>query len=772
MGKINFIELLNSIDKFIIPTIQRDYAQGRNEGNDKELCEEVRNNFVNNLYDALIENKELILDYVYGSEDNKIFYPIDGQQRLTTLFLLHWYLGKKENIDIQEILEKFTYEIRDTTKEFCHDLLEINIDFKNENSVSSQIKNSPKYHLSYDYDSSIASMLVMIDKIDELFRKQACLWDRLQNIKFWVLSLENFGLTDDLFVKMNARGKRLSRFDVFKSDLESMLSKHTEREELINIWKNNIDNDYLDAYWKKFISSEDHKLVEINLFRTITFYFKSLISIENKDKTISDDWELEISKLNYNDIVIYLNNNIDRLNDICHLFSIFDVWSELDGIKNLFVFQNGEQKIVFYKKVEIFGLLYWFSKANHNACDDDFYKFNRILLNYIYSIRQADYKPTRRYSSNIDNNTKNTGFIVNILAFVKKLIDEYNCNDVDSFVIDSAYDELSFEKEKLEAVKNKTVSLNELVELENLPYLKRNIHNIFFNNKVYLTANQLNKIFTNDDLINKSLRIILSYSKDEYGKFVNLLFDKISQQSGKKQLYYNGADDLATGYYHIYSFISESEFGDRILTAKGNNQYGEISRCVKMFVKELSSMLEANKTLEIDHAIDDLLRLKIEACDFNDKDNIKSYFVKYKEFWSQDRYTIISTLRRKNYGGKDVDNIYDIQCLTNENRFFDDIHYQPFYLALAHLLSSHCCGITIDENSLKYVGTQIEYAHPCILSNGWKINITSNGDWNIDFCNNIPNNSVIDLDINGTKGTVKCSNVDSIQKMYEILQNF
>ena len=78
-----------------IPVIQRDYAQGR------QTMSEVREQFLDAIFDTLSTTPEeltkpLDLDFVYGSlnvgSGNK-FWPLDGQQRLTTLFLLHWYLA-------------------------------------------------------------------------------------------------------------------------------------------------------------------------------------------------------------------------------------------------------------------------------------------------------------------------------------------------------------------------------------------------------------------------------------------------------------------------------------------------------------------------------------------------------------------------------------------------------------------------------------------------------------------------------------------------------
>ena len=62
-----------------IPIIQRDYAQGR------KGKEELRKRFLKDLKLALLaENGSLMLDFTYGRFEEDTFYPLDGQQRLTT----------------------------------------------------------------------------------------------------------------------------------------------------------------------------------------------------------------------------------------------------------------------------------------------------------------------------------------------------------------------------------------------------------------------------------------------------------------------------------------------------------------------------------------------------------------------------------------------------------------------------------------------------------------------------------------------------------------
>jgi len=45
--------------------------------------------------------------------------------------------------------------------------------------------------------------------------------DERPAITFELLPLEHFGLTDDLYIKMNARGKPLTSFETFKRVLRS-----------------------------------------------------------------------------------------------------------------------------------------------------------------------------------------------------------------------------------------------------------------------------------------------------------------------------------------------------------------------------------------------------------------------------------------------------------------------------------------------------------------------------------------------------------------------
>ena len=99
-----FIDIFSGeIEKIVIPMIQRDYAQGRQT----TAVNKIRERFLQSLYEGIEGNTPIVLDFVYGDVKEGILTLLDGQQRLTTLFLLHWYFAKRENIEEEGRIGKF-----------------------------------------------------------------------------------------------------------------------------------------------------------------------------------------------------------------------------------------------------------------------------------------------------------------------------------------------------------------------------------------------------------------------------------------------------------------------------------------------------------------------------------------------------------------------------------------------------------------------------------------------------------------------------------------
>ena len=121
--------------KIEIPMIQRDYAQGRKV---EFKLNETGKRFIDTVFSALKKGHLMEMDFVYGSVSENLkehtFTPLDGQQRLTTLFLLYWYVGSRElkeeqYSDLMITLDKFTYSTRSSSRRFCKVLCETKLSF-------------------------------------------------------------------------------------------------------------------------------------------------------------------------------------------------------------------------------------------------------------------------------------------------------------------------------------------------------------------------------------------------------------------------------------------------------------------------------------------------------------------------------------------------------------------------------------------------------------------------------------------------------------------
>jgi hypothetical protein len=271
---ITFRRLISD-QRIEVPLIQRDYAQGR------EAQKNVRDDFLAALHAALIQpDKEprppLNLDFVYGSTelgDDTRFLPLDGQQRLTTLFLLHWYLAWIDNrlpefkaMVWDEDGARFTYKIRPSSTEFFNDLVQFIPESSpdQEASVRRLVEDQDWFFLHWRSDPTIDAVLTMLDAIHERFRdsKDKGLYARLVDethpaITFHLLLLEHFKPTDDLYIKMNARGKPLTTFETFKARFEELLKKFPNKPRKLGadelavhaFFERRMDIQWTDFFW-------------------------------------------------------------------------------------------------------------------------------------------------------------------------------------------------------------------------------------------------------------------------------------------------------------------------------------------------------------------------------------------------------------------------------------------------------------------------------------------------------------------------------------------
>lgn len=355
LKKYSFNDLLKQC-KVRIPKIQRDYAQGRQS----QKVDEIRKVFVHTLLLVVKGKRPVIeLDFVYGSNHNNAFEPLDGQQRLTTLFLLHWMMGVQLSISSDNKHSVFTYETRNTSDEFCDELVQHEaIQFvveaqKKKTTPSIIIKERDWFKWEWKYDPTILSMLVMIDAIftemgDDWQMDMSVCRQNLEHITFNLLNLGEFGLSNELFIKMNARGKQLSDFDKLKSSLEEELQIQQKEkdeqgiplasEEDEKMWRTLMDGAWIDLFWHKYarqvildtenIMPEDRRKDRLNAAKLSELQFKKLLLrliaiqlFENEnipEKLAKAAYNLEESKID-NLLFVYTDNLTGLRSDEQHV---------------------------------------------------------------------------------------------------------------------------------------------------------------------------------------------------------------------------------------------------------------------------------------------------------------------------------------------------------------------------------------------------------------------------------------------------------------------
>ena len=256
-----FLELLRQGGIFI-PLIRRDYAQGRQQ----ESVQELRDHFLEALHHALTRREGLQLDFVCGLRCAGGFIPLDGQQRLTTLFLLHWYTleeaaepGASEGSE-PSLLSCFRYETRSTTAGFLRELLahrrELLEGSKALGSVRAAVEDQCWYQASWSDDPSVVGMLVMLDAIEERFGAQCrkLTPKDLERITFLLVTLNEQTDPDLLYRKINSRGRKLSAYENFKAELMQALREdavgRSKRGAAYADFEQSLDGAWSDAVYR------------------------------------------------------------------------------------------------------------------------------------------------------------------------------------------------------------------------------------------------------------------------------------------------------------------------------------------------------------------------------------------------------------------------------------------------------------------------------------------------------------------------------------------
>lgn len=669
-------ELLDKY-KVVVPQIQRDYAQGRDSAID------LRKGFVSKIKQTLEASREnLNLDFVYGytekiRNEEQAFIPLDGQQRLTTLWLIHWHLAPRVNNlitpEVQKYLEAFTYETRLSSKRFCYSLISQPLERSESNLLSEQIKDAPWFMASWNNDPTVISMLNMLGTLQEEMPTDSESWNNLINnrkITFDYIDIKSdeFKLTDELYIKMNSRGKPLTPFENFKAQFSGLLSsKETDYANEKIKYKHTsvtyqqyfafkIDSAWMDLFWKYRDKTDSE--IDSSIYKFIN-YVAELLFFKNNPNATSIDVKQGFEFLNkifaVKANIDFLFQSLDFLSSLNNVGSFFEVLfndlSAFDDYSEDYFYRaitdtgfDVKDKTIFYAV-----LTYCINKPI-NIPDDEIKNFIRITRNLLLAVRQTNQSKRIEYKINL-----RLPNVSDYCKFIDGFISQIQINHKKSVYQVLAEKEFSgFTKENIAYEKSKAALI-----VAN-PKLIQSFHSLEEHPQVQ--GNTANFKLNSNDIANKIDAFLKIWSADVEDSLIIRAYLTIDDYSVMTHSY--------SSLDAIWYFGSQNNW-NRILTATDKNERTKVSNSLDSFLAAFNSVKGGTAFEKLQSMID------------NFKPDIKDwryYFVKYEAIAN-------NPFRNLNLYTWEDSNGFDINHLGNSgNQPLHSYHLNPYLIALKQQL--------------------------------------------------------------------------------------
>jgi hypothetical protein len=242
----------HNLEQLIVPEIQRDYVwkpgnalklvQSIYDDSQKSLesqaeaAEDTIRNLPPDLRDLLLKGLEdqkisthVGFIYAYHNDDfNGRYMLIDGQQRITTLFLLLLALHIDDNTQdifkrtyFKEGLLKFDYRVRQT----AHDFMTRLVDYLLEGGALTEVKNQYWYYADYEHDKTIAAILSNYAAIEEFIATHDLSLQYVEDsVELLYFDTHKTEQGEELYLYMNSRGVSVSNNENIKAQLLENLS--------------------------------------------------------------------------------------------------------------------------------------------------------------------------------------------------------------------------------------------------------------------------------------------------------------------------------------------------------------------------------------------------------------------------------------------------------------------------------------------------------------------------------------------------------------------
>lgn len=277
-GKYTIQELFFNryIEQIIIPEIQRDYVWQRvqiegllnsisadfqrfREENVPTIDECLTDESLKNDFEVFYRrrNHSSSIGFVYAYSDSQYeghYFLIDGQQRITTIFLTLLVLatrGNKKN-EFEKYYcngkrPKLNYRVRESANDFLNRLVPFY--FKKD---PSKVKDQAWCLESFSNDVTVSNMLACLDIVTAWLENKNSVIDEAEFFDYlgeytelWYFDTNISAQGEQLYIYLNARGENVQANENLKAEMLSRLSDSNEKEQRGKDWE-----DWQDFFWK------------------------------------------------------------------------------------------------------------------------------------------------------------------------------------------------------------------------------------------------------------------------------------------------------------------------------------------------------------------------------------------------------------------------------------------------------------------------------------------------------------------------------------------
>ena len=271
----------HSLDQIIIPEIQRDYVwtienvrglllsiekdYNEQKANTKNIDEstlavmtpEIREIVMRSLTEKKVfSNIGFIYAYSGEGDVSSKYFLIDGQQRITTMYLLLLAISIKNgkqtvfrNTYFNHQITKVDYKVR----EAAHDFLVEFVDFLLEGGDIKQVVEQCWYYTFFVSDKTIQSLIANYKEIQEFVNQSDMDLGFIEdNIELFYFDTSKSEQGEELYIYMNSRGESVQSNENIKAQLLEGLSE-IEKHEKGKLWE-----EWQNFFWRgKDINAEN-----------------------------------------------------------------------------------------------------------------------------------------------------------------------------------------------------------------------------------------------------------------------------------------------------------------------------------------------------------------------------------------------------------------------------------------------------------------------------------------------------------------------------------